>query len=115
MAFALSMTAAARAEPTRDPAAAEALFNEAKALLKRGDWGAACAKYRASMELDPAVATLLKIASCYEREGKLAAAWYDYQRALKLNRERTDQSAQRRKALEAYATKALAALEPRVP
>src|SRR5688572_16853311 len=105
----------ARAEPTlRDPVLAEAEFQHGWALLEKGDWPAACARFEASMALEPAVSTALRIAACREREGKLATAWYEYQKALKLNDE-LPQSEERRAELAGYARAALAALEPKVP
>jgi len=100
--------------PAHDPAAAETLFKSAKALLDQGDWAGACVKLRASMELDPAVSTLLKIAHCHDHEGKLAAAWSDVTEAVKLNRA-LPQPEQRRKDLEDYGVKLLAELDKRLP
>lgn len=111
---ALFAASPADAQPSRDPAMAEALFASAKALLDQGDWPAACAKFRASMALDPAVSTMLKIAKCHEREGKLALAWSDVHEALKVNKS-VNQPEKRRRELEEYARKLLADLEPRVP
>lgn len=104
----------ASAQPARDPAMAEALFASGKALLERGDWPGACGKFQASMELDPSVSTELKIARCHEHEGKLALAWSEIGAALKLNQS-VVQPEPRRKELEDYAGKLLAALGPRVP
>jgi hypothetical protein len=104
-----------RAEPpARDPVLAEAEFQRGWELLEKGDWPAACARFEASMALDPAVSTALRIAACREREGKLATAWYEYQQALKLNEE-LPQSAERRTELAGFARSALAALDPKVP
>lgn len=111
----LLFAATSDAQPTRDPVGAEALFNSAMALLDKGDWPAACAKLQASQELDPAVSTLVKLAQCKEHEGKLAEAWYLLQEAYKLNRAKEDQQAKRRQELEAYTSKLLAEIEPRVP
>jgi hypothetical protein len=104
-----------RAQPTRDPAGAEQLFNSAKELLKAGDWKGACAKFEASLALDPSISTELKIAKCHEHEGKLARAWSDYQEAIKHNRELSDRPEKRRLELEEFAKAQLAELEPRVP
>lgn len=115
MAFAgLLASSPASAEPRRDPAMAEALFNSARALLERGDWPAACAKLKASMDLDPSVSTALKIARCHEHEGKLALAWSDAREALKLN-QTVSQAESRRRELAAYAERLIADLAPRVP
>jgi hypothetical protein len=66
-------TADARAQ--RDPAAAEALFQQGKAALDRGDLDVACGKLRESHRLDPAVGTLFNVADCEERRGKTGTAW----------------------------------------
>jgi hypothetical protein len=106
------------AEPTkasRDPVAAEALFQRAKEQLKANDWTGACAKFQASMDLDANASTALKLAKCHEHDGKIALAWLTVQRAITLNRDRADQSDQRRREIDAYARTELTALEPRVP
>ena len=64
----------AGAEP-RDPAAAEWLFREGRALMKKGDFAPACAKLAESQRLDPAVGTLMNLAECEERIGRTASAW----------------------------------------
>ena len=111
----VAIASVAAADPPRDPAMAETLFKTGKDLLQSGDWPGACAKFEASYDLDPAVGTLVKIARCRDHDGKLAAAWYDYQRALKLNQEKGDQTEQRRKDLDKFIRAELATLEPRVP
>jgi hypothetical protein len=111
----LASASSAWAQIVRDPAAAEELFQHGKTLLLSGDWEAACAKFRGSMALDPAVGTLLKIARCDEHDRRLALALHDYQQALELNRTKADQTEARRAELDAFARAALAELEPRVP
>ena len=105
----------ARAQPPagRDPAAADALFRAALEALDKGDWGVACAKFNASMDLDPSVSTLINIAKCHDHEGKLATAWADLNRALVMNGETA--GAQRKADLDRYAKDLIAAIEPRLP
>jgi hypothetical protein len=111
---ALLSASPAEAQAARDPVMADALFKSAKALLQQDDWPGACARFEASMKLDPAVSTALKIARCHEHEGKLAVAWNDVTAAIQLNAE-IGQPEARRKELEAYARTFLVALETRMP
>jgi hypothetical protein len=99
---------------TRDPAGAEALFKEARAALQAGQWDEACAKFDKSMDLDPSPSTLANIGQCHEHAQKLASAWYDYQRALKLLVE-MPYGERRREELADRIRAMLAPLEPRVP
>ena len=111
---AVSVTAEAQPPaPARDPAAAEVLFRAALTALDKGDWAVACAKFDASMDLDPSVATLIHVARCHEHEGKLTAAWADLNRALVLNGETV--GAQRKADLERFARGLIAGIEPRLP
>lgn len=112
---AVSLVAAvAHADPSKgDPAMAEALFKAARELVDAGDDAHGCPKFEASLAFNPSASTMLNIARCREREGKLAAAWEGYHRALVLNRE--TKGAERQRAMDALAKKGIAALEPRVP
>jgi tetratricopeptide (TPR) repeat protein len=58
-----------------DPAAAEALFREGRALLARGDVDSACQKLEASNSLEPSSGTLLNLAACRLKQGRTATAW----------------------------------------
>lgn len=98
--------------PSQDAAAAEVLFRAGLAARNKGDWNTALSKFKASMDLDPAVGTLINIAKCHEHEGKLAAAYSDLKRALVLNR--GTPGAQRKKELERTARGLLIDLEPRI-
>ncbi len=104
--------AAPGAAQTRDPAAAEALFRAGLDALDRGDWAHACAKFDASLQLDPSAGTSINVARCFEHDGKVARAWAELQRAQVLAREAPEQ---RRRELEAFVTAEIARIEPRLP
>jgi hypothetical protein len=115
-AVALALAAVPRpaaAQPARDPAAADALYKAGRALLAKGDWDGACAKFEASMSLDPAASTLINIGKCHEHYGRLASAWSEYQRGVVLNQDTL--GAERKKTLADLLQRAIAALEPRLP
>lgn len=110
----VTLTAPAWAdEPTRDPAAAEQLFERGKKLWADGRFDEACAKFEASHRLDASPSTLVKIARCHERSGALAQALASYQEAAKLNEESSRKG--HRDKLAQSITESLAALGPRVP
>lgn len=69
----LTAAAPALAQP-RDPAAADALFREGRALLKQKKFDAACPKLAESFRLDPAPGTLFNLAQCEEGRGHIASA-----------------------------------------
>jgi hypothetical protein len=65
-----------------DPTLAESLFREGKELMGHGDLRAACPKFAESFRQDPATGTLLALAICQERDGKLASAWTSFNAVL---------------------------------
>jgi hypothetical protein len=74
----------ARAQPaptTSSKVTAEALFVEGRRLVSAGQYAEACPKFADSQRLDPSPATLLNLASCYERLGRTATAWATYREA----------------------------------
>jgi len=72
---ALAVTCASRAlaEPQSGSEAAE-LFRQGREAMKAGDYRGACAGFEASQQLEPAAGTLLNIAVCSEKLGRLHRA-----------------------------------------
>ncbi|HWN71672.1 MAG TPA: hypothetical protein VNM90_28740 [Haliangium sp.] len=99
MAVAQGSDAAARA-------AAEELFQAARALMAAGDFTAACPKLEASLALYPALGVRLNLARCYEQIARPASAWLQY-------REVAERDGQTRRAEVARAR--VDALGPRLP
>jgi hypothetical protein len=65
-------------------AAAEALFEEGRALMAKGKTEQACSKLAESQRLDPSPGTALNLASCHQRLGLVASAWAEYLVAKRL-------------------------------
>jgi hypothetical protein len=61
--------------------AAEALFEDGRKLVAAGKYSDACPKFADSQRLDPSPATLLNLASCYEKLGRTATAWATFREA----------------------------------
>jgi hypothetical protein len=64
-----------------DRALAESLFLEGRDLFAADKVSEACPKFAESYRLDPALGTLLNLAVCHEKEGKLATAWAEFRDA----------------------------------
>lgn len=100
----------ARAEPTPEQrAAAQALYDAARALTKDGRYAEACPKLLESHKLDPAPGTAYQLADCYEHVGSLASAWTYYIEVADAAR------AAGKSEHEAAARARAAAVKPRIP
>ncbi len=78
---------ASAAPPAADrSAAAEDLFQHAKALFVKHDFAAACPLFLESYRVDPAGGTLQNLALCYEELGKWASAYARFQELRTLSK-----------------------------
>jgi hypothetical protein len=75
--------ASARADGV-DPAGAEAVFLQGRTAMDAGHFEEACSKFAESERLDPAAGTLMNLATCEEKVGRLASAWQHWREAIDL-------------------------------
>jgi hypothetical protein len=94
---------------TDNRALAEMLFFTARGLMEAGRIPEACAKLSESYRLDPAAGTLLNLAVCHEKEGKIASAWGEFRQSM------ADARKNNRPDREKLATERVAAIEPDLP
>jgi hypothetical protein len=111
-AFALAVLMLGRqavAQSSANTTGAQALFDEAKSLMKAGHYDQACPKLEESQRLDPGGGTLVALGLCYEQAGKLGSAWTTWDLAL------SDARSAHRADREALAQKHVQDLDKRVP
>jgi hypothetical protein len=101
-----------------DPAAVDALFQAAKKLMGDKQYAEACPKFDASYKLDPTLGTLLNLADCYEKLGRIATAWSTWgeamEKALRDGDKRADFAKSRREALNKRLPKVVISVENEV-
>lgn len=113
-AFALAATLittplVAHAEKPATAGSAATLFYEARDLMARGQFAAACERFEKSLKLDRGVGTEFNLADCNERVGKIATAWTGFQHVATVTKARGQ--ADRERVARARAK----ALEPKLP
>ena len=70
------VSSTAAAEPTSaDSAAAQALFDQGRQLMSQGKYAEACPKFEESARIVGHSGTLLNLADCYEKQGRVTSAW----------------------------------------
>lgn len=72
----LNLGSLARADlsPT-ERATAEAMFQRGVTLMEQGQFDEACTTFSATLELEKGLGTMLRLADCYDHQGKTASAW----------------------------------------
>lgn len=101
--------ARAQDEETQKRAIAQALFNDAQALMDKKQFDQACPKLEEVVRLQAGkIGAVLTLARCYEGAGKTASAWSRYTNAAELARTSKDQRGEE-------AQKKAAELEKKLP
>jgi hypothetical protein len=88
---------------------AQSLFEQGRTLMEQADFARACRALAESQRLDPGGGTLLNLALCHQKEGKLATAWAEFNEAL------SGALRDGRKDREELARESIEALKPELP
>lgn len=93
VAFVIAAVAAAPAaaqpdvqQSSEEEAAAQAAFEEGMRLMEAGHYEQACERIAKSLELDPGMAAQFRLAECYDKLGRTASAWRNYNEVAKAAR-----------------------------
>jgi hypothetical protein len=81
MNYLLAIAVAAVSAAAPNPKEADALFKQARTLIKEGKSAQACPLLERSHALDPALGTLLNLGDCYETTGRLVQAFLSFNEA----------------------------------
>jgi hypothetical protein len=104
----VAFTGSRQARAQSNAAIAQQLFLDGERLMKTDHIAEACGKFADSQRLDPAIGTLMHLAVCHEKMGKLATAWSEF----------TDLAGQaqrvRQREREDFARQHAAALDPKL-
>lgn len=84
------------------------MFELGKKLMDEGRIEEACPRFEASYEAERTLGTLLNLANCYERAGKIATAWARWGEAVELARKLGDDRVE-------FASERREGLTPRLP
>jgi hypothetical protein len=107
--LALAHPARADEPSANDKNLAQSLFDQARALMDQGRYADACPRFADSERLDPGGGTILNLALCYDKLGKIALAYNTYNEAISLS------ITEHRREREKFARDRAAALAPRLP
>jgi hypothetical protein len=86
---------------------AEALYRDGKKAAQAKDWPTACAKFKASVEREPAPGTWLNLGDCEEHRGRLREARASFESSVRMFKAGDERGN--------YARQRLAAIERKIP